>query len=55
MVTSRPHFGPWPRRLASMYGFRGDFAAQRLAHRARRGACDHLIWEFEAIQSPPVP
>jgi hypothetical protein len=22
----------------------------RLAHRIRRGACGHLIWEFEAIK-----
>lgn len=24
----------------------------RLAHRIRRGACGHLIWEFEAIKPP---
>ncbi len=24
----------------------------RLAHRIRRGACGHLIWEFEAVKAP---
>lgn len=24
----------------------------RLAHRIRRGACGHLIWEFEAVKPP---
>jgi len=67
-----------PQRMAAMYGFKGDFTAQRvqltrpdqhrayidpprgwleklrLAHRIRRGACGHLIWEFRAVK-PSLP
>lgn len=63
-----------PQRMATMYGFHGDFAVRRvqptrpdpsrayiaapanvwqrlrLAHRIRRGACGHLIWEFEVLK-----
>ena len=28
----------------------GWWARMRLAHRIRRGACGHLIWEFEALK-----
>jgi len=31
---------------------RGWWERLRLAHRIRRGACGHLIWEFEAIKPP---
>ena len=26
----------------------------RLAHRIRRGACGHMIWEFEAVKASPT-
>lgn len=28
---------------------------QRLAQRIRRGACGHVIWEFEALKGPAAP
>jgi len=69
-----------PKRMASIYGFVGDFVVRRveltrhheaapayhpppasawerwrLQRRIRRGACGHIIWEFEAAKGRPEP
>ena len=79
MTTGTHHYFVQPDRLASMYGFTGNFRARRveptrhhanavythppagwwqrlrLAQRIRRGACGHVIWEFEALKATPAP